>query len=538
MKSIEDFRRLMLDSTRNYFTNRGYSGLQLRDYCKGLAEEAAQHRILGATDGELKQRLAVLQSPTLRFLPKFASIHNEFSMDPTNDGSFVRLQPNGLPVDTTGMTLNSRSLVTQSYEENGSHLVIQGRLISEGHYAGLGTRLESTKSKFCLLPEDLVGSLGVFDKKIKDREYKTDDTAIYTAMAEQIKAHGGLERLHDRYIDMHKIPLGIRIFVQKAWEIYSTAKQLYGMTDEEAREVMAMQRFKIVINQASGDNVLGCFSDADFVGFNPKHFLFMKQATHPTYKISESGDILPDESYQSQGNHGLLVFQSVLDKQWFRVLANQAGGYDQESPLPSADYHDFMSSASIGLVESIEDTTQLTRAFDFVFIALIDHYGRMENGRQMFMQMVAQKQNNPQKGGFLASMMLGQATRNLVIESSAAPEISPEEIKILNRNRNGFYSPSQVDQDILLGPMINNLHPTFYIAGWKDGAPIMRVDSKVPQGERNLFLRSLYVQFEPVQQIENLKDPADIIPTLSRMSQFDSNSDLVNFARNFLGLKF
>jgi hypothetical protein len=234
-----------------------------------------------------------------------------------------------------------------------------------------------------------------------------------------------------------------------------------------------------------------------------------------------------DTVYQSQGNHGLIPFQANLEEQWFRIVPDALPRGYREEKISTEDYRCFQENITTLVVESVEDTYQYVQPYDYTYLAYVEKLG-LEQGIQMFMKIVGQKEKNPQKGGFLAAITDANGrTRNAVIESNRTPELKPGDITNLNLNRNAFYNPNAVDRAILAGKMIEDLHPTFEPQGKE---LLVRIDPKIPQGDRNFSLVTRYIKDNPPASISNLKDPVDIIPTLLLMQRMEYEPGIIKFA--------
>ena len=522
-KSIPEFREAMQASVKCWYAKRGLAGKRLYEKTIEIKTLAEKRIGEGFSRDQIKSAVQKEQADLLKYPCQISTI-------PLEDNTFCRLRSSGLSQDVSALSLEQRNAQVHKLLSSAYLAHIKGLIMSEGHYAGLGTRLGLEKPKFCLTPSVLLESLMSFVERAKDPVNSADP--IYQDLKKLIDEAGGLERLKTKFDNLADFSIGERIFIQKLFEVYSIAIYFYGMNAHEVRSCIQKLKYKIIINEKAGESIIETFIKNHFFQLDPQNVIFMKQSGHPLLKVDEAGDLIPDDQLPpSLGNHGLIPFQSMLDRQWYRILPTKAGGYFAEEALRSADYVDFQKEIEIGLVESVEDTTQLRAAYDHVFIGLIRKHGR-EEGFRMFMQIVAQKEINPQKGGFLGVI---DGKKNGIIESDYAPNLENKAIRLLNRNRNGFYFPARVDKTIMESGMIADLHPTLII-NWKGNEAEVRIDPKIPQGDRNLYVKTQYLQFLPVATIENLKDPIDIISTLENMAYFDWNPDIKRFARDFMGM--
>jgi len=522
-RDIQGFRKEMRQSIQAFYQRRGLSGGNLYAFSQKLQNITNKLRSGGKTKDEVKKALLQEQADLLKF-------PHLFSLDPIDDGSFIVLKQGELTETEASLSLEKRSKIINELLTSAYKAIINGVVASEGHYAGLGTRLESPKPKFTMTAKDLLQGLKNFAERISDPKYESDET--YQKLDKQIKEYGGLDTIIARFQSLHEWTIGERIFLSKLYAIYQLAKERFGMTDEGFKQVIQTLKFKIIINEESGEKIIENFIKNKFFGLNPRNIIFMKQAQHPTLEVSEDGTLKPDETHLSQGNHGLIPLQANLEDQWFRIIPTHPPKGYREEKITTTDYKDFQNTITILVVESVEDTMQYIQPYDYSYLAYVEKLGK-EMGIQMFMKIVGQKEENPQKGGFLAAVTLkGNIQVNQVIESNRAPEVKNAEIKNLNLNRNAFYKPNEVDDAIMESEMIDDLHPTFLPEG-KDFA--VRIVPQIPQGDRNLYLKTVYIKDDPPRPISNLKDPLDILPTLDLMRRMEDDPELMRFAEG-LGL--
>lgn len=522
-RTIDGFRREMGRSILNFYARRGLAGKDLHAFAQRLQGQVAQLRGQGVNKDDIKSALAGEQAGLMEFpLP--------FNPQPLRDESFLVVKQGGL-IEREASLSPERRIEYVSKLLNGVYsALVNGTIASEGHYAGLGTRLESPKPKFTMTPADLLAGLKKFADRIDDPEFQAKPT--YVTLREQLAEQGGLPSVLAKFAGLHDWTIGERIFLAKIYDIYQIAATKFGVTDESFRRIMQSLKFKIIVNEQSGGVIIENFVKGRFFGLNPENIIFMYQAQHPTWDVAENGELRPDAANPSQGNHGLLPFQSNLEGQWFRVLPDGAPRGYREERITTTDYKDFQANVTTLVVESVEDTSQYIQPYDYTYLAYVEKLGR-EQGVQMFMKIVGQKEKNPQKGGFLAAVSQPDSTvANAVLESNRAPKLKPRDLIDLNQNRNAFFNPNAVDDAIMESAMIGDLHPTFEPQGKE---LLLRIDPKVPQGDRNLYLRTRFIKDDPPSSISNLKDAVDIIPTLLLMRRMENNPEVVKFAE-YLGI--
>lgn len=499
--TIKGFRAEMRASAQRWYEARGLAGPRLFAFQKELQALADHLGAAGKSKDEIKAALAVKQADLLR---------SPFNPTPIDDGSYVVLHPKPTPAEVKQVR----------------QLLFQGEIGAECHYAGLGARLESKKPKFMMSTEDLLAALTNFAQRINDPAYA--GIKLYESLAGQIAKLGGLAALQVKFTRLQNWAIGERIFLAKIYGLYRTARQA-GMSDDDFRQKVKKQKFKVVINQESGGPIIEAFVKNRFFGLDPRNLIFMYQVQHPTHEVKKDGALAEDENHKSQGNHGLVPLQSVLEAVWFQVVPNRADSGYQTEKIAAADLQDFQEAISVLSIESVEDTTQYVWPYDEKYLAIVDQAAKKAGGARFFMKIVGNKPDNPQKGGALGSFN----GRNGVIESQRLPDITPAQITLLNLNNNAVAKPNEADQLMLESPMIEDLHPIFEPQG---SDSIVRIDIKIPQGDRNLYLPSRFIRYEPTPTISNLKDPVDIIKTLLLMEIMEADSGVIAFARDFLGL--
>ncbi|MFA5113464.1 MAG: hypothetical protein WC529_04100 [Candidatus Margulisiibacteriota bacterium] len=522
-RTIEGFRREMSRSILNFYARRGLSGPDLFIFARKLQDQVTQLRGQNASKDDIKKALAGQQAGLMEF-PR------PFNPQPLQDESFLVVKKGGLIEREASLSPERRIKYVSELLGGVYTALVNGTIASEGHYAGLGTRLESPKPKFTMTPADLLACLKKFADRSAEPQFRDDPT--YVTLREQLAEQGGLPSVLTKFAGLHDWTIGERIFLAKIHDIYQIASTKFGVTPESFRRILQSLKFKIIVNEQSGGVIIENFIKGRFFGLNPENVIFMYQAQHPTWEVAENGGLRPDAANMSQGNHGLLPFQSNLEGQWFRVIPDSAPRGYREERITTTDYKDFQANVTTLVVESVEDTSQYVQPYDYTYLAYVEKLGR-EQGVQMFMKIVGQKEKNPQKGGFLAAVTQpDNAVANAVLESNRAPALKPRDITNLNLNRNAFFNPNAVDDAIMESGMIEDLHPTIEPQGKE---LLVRIDPKVPQGDRNLYLRTRFIKDDPPASISNLKDPVDILPTLLLMRRMEDNPEVVKFAE-YIGL--
>ncbi|MFH1387381.1 MAG: hypothetical protein ABIH50_06935, partial [bacterium] len=368
--TMAGFREQMTGSIKNWYRGRGLSGSGLFQYAERLDTMAKKMKAGGKNTDEIKKALAREQAHLLEYPGKF---------DPSaivEDGNYI-------------VAGNDYAARIQEHITNALKNLLNGLVQRECHYAGLGTRLELNEPKFTLTAEKLLNKLTEFASRIVQPGYENNTT--YITLDKQINAEGGIDAISATYGNLSNLTIGERIFSAKLFSIYQLAKKIFTVTDDAFKDIVAGQKFKVIINQDSGAPIIEAFIRNKFFGLDPKKVIFMYQVKHPTQAVGEKGELEPDTERTSQGNHGLIAFQSVLEERWFRFIPLDKGGYMEERLTPT-DYADWQSASAIELIENVEDTAQYVHPHNLAYL------GAIEKGRgadkQFAMKMVNNKADN------------------------------------------------------------------------------------------------------------------------------------------------
>lgn len=490
----------MAQSLRNFYARRGLTGHGLGHYAANLQATALRLKAQGLAPCEIKRALVAEQAPLLLFQGRYI---------PKNESELPFLTMNNWESVFSRSTLSpSKAAFAKRLQAEGKTLLHSGEVGFQEHYGGQGERLKIRKAKYLATPDDL-----------------------------RIAYHAFLERSG---IDRKSIPalppladwtIGERNFLGKAFELYADCKAA-GKSESEIKTIFSRIKFKMVLSQNAGAEIVENLVKNNFFGFAPGNFIFMYQPQHPTFGVTETGELEPDLKYPTQGNHGLTTFHSLLPNQWFRVVPGEAPGSYREERLTTEDYKLFQRGLKIILFESVEDLSQYEHPIDYGFIGKIARQGETD-GTPFFQQIMKQKKEYPQPGGVFAHLFdkRTRLNRNAIVESNRT-SLKPEEILLINRGWGGVWQPNTFDSLVVDSPMLDDLHPTFKPKGEE---PVVRIESEIPFGDPNLYLPTVYYVLN--RTLANLKVPGDIPAARQAMQQMETRPGLYDFARSFLGLE-
>ena len=493
----------MAQSLRNFYAQRGLSGKSLGDYAANLQASALRLKAQGLAPCEIKRALAADQAPLLHF-------QKPFKLWSQSDLNFLT-RDNWDSVFEDHSLSPSKAAFAKNARQKGLDLILNGQVGFQEHYGGQGERLKIKKAKYLTNPADLLQA--------------------YQTLLERTGETAQMAEIFRTFSSLADWTVGERTFINKSFELFSRCLA-EGRTVAEARAALAKVKFKMVLSQHAGGEIVANLVKNNFFGFQPANFIFMFQPQHPTYRVTTDGELEADPRYPTQGNHGLTTFHSLLENQWFRVAAGDAPGSFREERLTTEDYRTFQRDLTMLMYESVEDLSQFEHPFDYGFINRAARQGQ-EFGQLFFQQIVRQKTEYPQPGGVFVHLFdkRQRLNRQAVIESNRTG-LKPNEIPVLNRGWGAIFNPNEFDRQVIESPMLADLHPTFKPKG---DEPVVRIESEIPFGDANLYLESSYYVVKP--RIANLKVPGDIPAALRALQQMELKSGLIDFTRDFLGLE-
>ena len=133
-RTIESFRSEMQQSILNFYRARGLAGRELHSFSKSLQKITDELRSAGVAKDPIKKRLLEEQAPLLQFPAPF-------STKPVEDNTFIILKQSGFTQKEASLSPESRVKFVEELLVQFYQAMIGGTIASEGHYAGLGTRL-------------------------------------------------------------------------------------------------------------------------------------------------------------------------------------------------------------------------------------------------------------------------------------------------------------------------------------------------------------------------------------------------------------
>ncbi|MFH0731489.1 MAG: radical SAM protein [Candidatus Omnitrophota bacterium] len=211
--------------------------------------------------------------------------------------------------------------VNEEHIADAAKFVLEGNIINQCIYAGLGTR-----------------ALNVLDKKPK---FMFDPAATDGSLL--------------------PISLGARMFIQYRATLEKIAKEY----SYDVNKALNNAKFIVHVNELSGDDIVQEFEKYNFFGFNPENILFIIQPAFEGYIADGKGGLIKytkqvrgtQNSWKRPLGHGYTLMQLVMQNQGF-IIRNGLKIAIKEAPL---EYF-INRSPEVSLVanRAIEDLTKLT----------------------------------------------------------------------------------------------------------------------------------------------------------------------------------
>ena len=223
------------------------------------------------------------------------------------------------------------------------------------------------------------------------------------------------------------LSLGRRHMLQLAWDLSALARE----AGRDPDEVLAAQHLLVIVNQATGQEIVDDFRAARFYGFNPARVLFMVQESFHGMSKGEAGWFYDTDSPKRLHNHGQMLMQTTMDRQIFTVDG-------EERRLSWDEYRDILTRMDDKISFNIEDLDYLAMSLDLEGLAAALKLGA--EGARMVMEVVANNPDNPQKGGSCAWDQ--ELARNVMIESFQLAGLPNQAITHLNKNINHYPDPA------------------------------------------------------------------------------------------------
>ncbi|MDR2443753.1 MAG: hypothetical protein LBE31_09585 [Deltaproteobacteria bacterium] len=360
----------------------------------------------------------------------------------------------------------------EGLNELGRQAVLAGRIFWEHPVAGEATRL-GVGRKFLLTPSFLVT---------------------------QAAARGLVEA--KEYNDLLPINLGFRHLMQPLLEI-SLLADCFGVSPVEA---IRNQRMLIINASDDGEKPSG-LNQAIAKAFSKimplENILFMTQASFYGLNRQKGGSWYFDQNSPKRlHNHGQMVMQKTMENQIYHLddVGNSVF-LDRASFFSLLDeYEDLVSY-------NIEDLDFLTSALDLAALGLAVRLGR--SGYGMVMEIILNNPQRPIKGGMCAHDSV--LNLDVVVESFRLRDISPLDIKFLNKNFNHYPRPAKV---------LGSLREKGLFM------PVKVIDDRLyfqpVQGDLNFLTRTAFFTRRASATINSLKAPVDIPAALAAMKAQDS----------------
>lgn len=303
------------------------------------------------------------------------------------------------------------------------------------------------------------------------------------------------------------LTLGGRHMLQWAFEISRLAEE-YG---RDPQAVLKRQKTLLVVNDQSRDAICGDILKVNFLGLEPRNFLFMTQPSFRGLTPTAEGWDYDQNTALHLHNHGQLAMQKTMDRQIFYLDRNLAHNY-----LSQDDYFALLDSSADLISYNIEDLGYLTGALDFDAIGLALALG--DEGFGMTMEIVANNPSRPIKGGLCAfDPALG---RDVVIESFRLLGLGLEKIDHLNKNFNQYPSPGRIFRRL-------RQEGLFMPVAVKDRGLYFQPT----QGDLNFLAKTAFITRQSPKPIKSWKAPEDTPSALSAMNSQDGQKGFADFVK-------
>lgn len=316
------------------------------------------------------------------------------------------------------------------------------------------------------------------------------------------------------------ISLGNRHMLQMAFDICKIARK----NKKDPKKVLEKQSALIILNEQTAEEILEEFKKFNFFGLNYKNVLFMIQRSfHGIY--TKEGNLFYDpttERNKRLHNHGQMVMQKIHSNVIFRVNPQNTS---IRSFISNKDFEKILGKHDDMLSYNVEDLGYLTCSIDLPSLTLALDLGK--KGYGMVMEIVAQNQSKPQKGG--ACFFDKKAKRVVMIETNQLKNIKNEDIKHLNKNFNHYPNPikaySMMKEKGL--PISFEVKSAFNQTGEKQdyiyACPV--------QGNINFLVKTAYVMRKNLKPIYNWKSPATTPLAIKAIFEQDSQFGFSDFVK-------
>lgn len=422
----------------------------------------------------------------------------------TRDQIGIRAYPNLAHLDFSAAAGHIQTIgpttINESMRSEARQVKVAGEELVEHSAGGDATRL-GMGSKFLLTPQALARAIEIHNLTNPTAQFQLDRSALARTSP---------------------LSLGARHMFQTTFDLIAAAARV-GRPIEDA---LKSQRALITLNPKTAIEIIREFVKYDFFGLPSENVFFMIDNVFPGMSLDQGKVGYEQRATMNLYNHGQMVMQEAVDQQIFTVSFIKTTGDIRMRYLSSDEFGQVLKAMANKVSYPIEDNDYLTRSFDPNGLAVALQLGRA--GNRMIVEVSKQKEDNPQKGGFVAFDRLLE--RCVLIESDSGGTVvdnsnraSLARIRYLNRNFNMFPSPFEV-WDQLRQKGLPYPHLTV-----KEGSLYLQI----PQGDQNFLVRTAFIQNENARPINNLKEIQDAPRTLRAMFDQDSQKDFLDQARRF-----
>jgi len=305
--------------------------------------------------------------------------------------------------------------VPEAEIERAKKTVLEGRLFCEHTAGGEATRLK-------LGPKYLINpAVDLTLRRIASR--MAEETGREVGVGDVRELCGG-----NVPGGLLPISLGVRHMLQMVFGL----RRLSEACGEDPDLVLKRQRMLIVINELLEEKVVQGFIDCGFYGFDPAHVYFMSQYSYPGIDIVDGVPRYREDSPRRLHNHGQLVMQETMEEEIFRVSPEGL-----RTRIKREEFGRLLTEMDDKISYNIEDLSYLAQAIDYESLALALKMG--DQGYRMMMEIVANSEIKPQKGGLAAWDPV--VNRNVMIESFQLKGLGNADIKFMNKNFNHYPHP-------------------------------------------------------------------------------------------------
>lgn len=410
-----------------------------------------------------------------------------------------------------GQLTDIPNIVLSQEKERIAALIGNGLSITRHDAAGSGTRL-GLGSKYFLTPKQLV--------KAAYRSKNPEVIAEMDALREKLKSECDLKG--DPFNNILPISFGNRHMLQHAINTKSIAES----SGQDPKRLIKSAINFVVIGQKSAFDIIDEFQENNFFGFSPDNTLFFIQKTHHGFSLSKDGDFRYDtKTPQHLYDHGAIDLESIVGDQIFKI-GNNGGRFNF---LKRSEYFDILKKTEHMVSYNIADSHFIYSPPDYQGFSAALRLGE-EKAYRMIMEVVGQKKDYPQEGGFLAedrnldrTVMLESGQNGISIHDGDASIKFLRAIKFLNRNVNHLIHPYEAIDALI-----------------KDSIPIQltAIDGhlypQLKQGAKNFILPTGFVKRVNMTPIQSLKTISDIPETLGSMIRQDRQRGFEEFVQAVL----